>query len=251
MRRKASAGVASAAVTHTQLAVEDELGWLFRAQPTEDYGIDAHAEVVDGEDVRGRLLALQIKGGTSWFGEPGDGGWWFRPDAGHVRYWTSHSLPVVVVLYHTETGRCHWQMVSPKTLVRTPGGGWKLLVPRAHVLDGTARAELQEAAEGDLDALRIREQLIRPIRRRLPPARRTIVLGGLAAITSGAVPAALVLSRAGRSGAAPVLTPVTVNAYRVIVGHGSEVYRVAFSPHGGTLASSGADGSIRLRDTAT
>jgi hypothetical protein len=33
--------------------VEEELDRLFREQPTEDYGIDAHAEVVDGEDVRG------------------------------------------------------------------------------------------------------------------------------------------------------------------------------------------------------
>ena len=86
MRRMASAKVASAAVTHTQLAVEDELGWLFRAQPTEDYGIDPHAEVVDGEDVRGRLLALQIKGGVSWFAEPratlreaAEGGWCREP----------------------------------------------------------------------------------------------------------------------------------------------------------------------------
>ena len=39
-----------------------------RTQP-EDYGIDAHAEVVDGEDMRGRLLALQIKSGNSWFRE--------------------------------------------------------------------------------------------------------------------------------------------------------------------------------------
>lgn len=54
---------------HTQSAIQDELGWPFREQPTEDYGIDAHAEVVDGEDVRRRLLALQIKSGMSWFRE--------------------------------------------------------------------------------------------------------------------------------------------------------------------------------------
>ena len=77
MRRKPSAKVASAGVTHTKLAIEDELHWLFRDQPTEDYGIDAHVEVVDGEDVRGRLLALQIKSGESWFRELGPGGWWF------------------------------------------------------------------------------------------------------------------------------------------------------------------------------
>jgi hypothetical protein len=165
MRRKSSAKVASAAVTHTKLAVEDELRWLFREQPTEDYGIDAHAEVVDGEDVRGRLLALQIKGGKSWFDQPGPGGWWFRPDAEHLWYWTNHSLPVVVVLYHPATERCHWQLVNRKTLVETSTGGWKLLVPEANVLDETARETLREAAEGDPYVLRIRELPTSPTRR--------------------------------------------------------------------------------------
>jgi hypothetical protein len=45
--RKASAKVASIRVTRTQLYVEEELEWLFREQPTEDYGIDAHVEIVD------------------------------------------------------------------------------------------------------------------------------------------------------------------------------------------------------------
>jgi hypothetical protein len=51
MRRKPSAKVASVGVAHAKLAIEEKLGWLFREQPTEDYGIDAHAEVVDEETV--------------------------------------------------------------------------------------------------------------------------------------------------------------------------------------------------------
>jgi hypothetical protein len=98
--RKPTARTASVGVTRTQLAVEEELGWLFREQPTEDYGIDAHVEVVDGRDVRGRLLALQIKSGESWFQDLASGGWWFRPDDDHVQYWLRHSLPVVVILYY-------------------------------------------------------------------------------------------------------------------------------------------------------
>jgi hypothetical protein len=156
MRRPPSARTASIGVTQTRRAVES-LGWLFREQPTEDYGIDAHAEVVDEEMVRGRLLALQIKSGLSWFEEPGPDGWWFRPDAAHVQYWTNHSLPVVVVLYHPETERCHWQLVNRETLVATSTGGWKLLVPEGHVRDENARRPLQEAAEGDPYVLRIRE----------------------------------------------------------------------------------------------
>lgn len=91
MRRKASAASASRGVTRTRLAVEEQLGWLFREQSTEDFGIDAHMEVVDGEIVTGKLLALQIKSGESFFQERGPGGWWFRPTDNHVRHWTNHS----------------------------------------------------------------------------------------------------------------------------------------------------------------
>lgn len=95
MRRPPSAKVASLGVTQTKLAVERELDWLFREQPTEDYGIDAQVEIVDDEAVSGKLLALQIKSGASWFKELGPGGWWYRPDAKHVQYWMNHSLPVL------------------------------------------------------------------------------------------------------------------------------------------------------------
>jgi hypothetical protein len=176
MRRKPSAKVASIAVTHTKLAIEDELSWLFREQPTDDYGIDAHAEVVDGEDVRGRLLALQIKGGPSWFREAAPGGWWFRPDGEHVRYWTNHSLSVAVVLHHPETERCHWQLVNRETLVETSTGGWKLLVPEAQVLDEGAREPLQQAAEGDPYELRLRElRLAKPWMDMLAAGTRLVV----------------------------------------------------------------------------
>lgn len=122
MHRKPSAKVASIGVTRTQLAVEAGLGWLFREQPTEDYGIDAHAEVVDADLVKGRLLAMQIKSGSSWFRERGPGGWWFRPDAEHIQYWINHSLPVVVVLYHPERERCYWQLVNRETLEESRRG---------------------------------------------------------------------------------------------------------------------------------
>lgn len=144
-------------MTQAQLAFERDLGWIFRAQPTEDYGIDAHAEVVDGEDVRGRLVALQVKSGLSWFSEPGTGGWWFRPDTNHVNYWLDHSLPVAVVVYHPETKLCHWQLIRRDTLERTSKGNWKILVPESQIIDESARAPLGTAAEGDPYELRIRE----------------------------------------------------------------------------------------------
>ncbi|MDX2973373.1 DUF4365 domain-containing protein [Kribbella solani] len=174
--RKQSASIAAIGVTRTQLYVQEDLGWLFREQPTEDYGIDAQVEIVDGDKVRGRLLAFQIKSGESWFDQPTAGGWWFRPDEDHARYWINHSLPVAVVLYDPRTNLCHWQLVNDSTLEQSRAGGWRLLVPEAHVLDRDAAAVFRRAAAGDPFQLRLRElQLSRPWMDMLAEGTRLVV----------------------------------------------------------------------------
>ena len=44
-------------------------GWMFREQTTHDYGIDAHVEIVQDGPPTGKLIALQIKSGISFFSE--------------------------------------------------------------------------------------------------------------------------------------------------------------------------------------
>ena len=41
--------------------------WMFRPQPIDDIGIDAHMELTEPTGESKQLLALQIKSGTSWF----------------------------------------------------------------------------------------------------------------------------------------------------------------------------------------
>ncbi len=75
-------------------------GWAFRSQYVKDYGIDAHAEPFDGpHQPSGRLLALQIKSGDSYFREETADGWWYRGENRHLRYWLNHVLPVLIVIY--------------------------------------------------------------------------------------------------------------------------------------------------------
>ena len=90
-------------------------GWLFREQPIEDYGIDAHVEPLDGlEQPSRQLLALQIKAGASYFAEETKDGWWFRDSRRHWHYWLGHVLPVVIILYNPETGTsCSGSMRRP------------------------------------------------------------------------------------------------------------------------------------------
>ena len=112
-------------------------GWLFREQPIEDYGIDAHVEPLDGPERPARqLLALQIKTGASFFAVETQDGWWFRDTRRHWHYWLGHVLPVVIILYNPQTRQLFWQHAKAN-LVQLTGEEGKLLIPRSQVLDSS------------------------------------------------------------------------------------------------------------------
>jgi hypothetical protein len=115
-------------------AIGDKLGWIFREQTRTDLGIDAQTEVVQDGTGTGRLLALQIKCGPSWFDEEVDGGWIYRGEQKHLAYWTRHSLPVLVCLCDPETDSVYWVQITESNATRTEMG-WKAVVPRAQLLD--------------------------------------------------------------------------------------------------------------------
>ncbi len=110
-----------------------EQGWLFREQSTHDYGIDAHVEIVEEERPTGKLIALQIKSGASFFTEETDDSYVFRTNNKHVAYWVGHSMPVVLVLYNPHTKTAHWQQVT-RDNVESTGINWKIEIPKDNML---------------------------------------------------------------------------------------------------------------------
>ena len=107
----------------------EEAGYIFREQPTSDYGIDAHIELIDGEEVTGQLIALQIKSGDSWFKEVCSEGYVFRGDKKHLSYWLDHSLPVLIVLCDSKTRNCYWQTITSSNVIDTEKA-LKIIVPK-------------------------------------------------------------------------------------------------------------------------
>ncbi|MFD4403105.1 DUF4365 domain-containing protein [Nocardia sp. NPDC058499] len=150
VQRLGSATTGRAGVHQVGLTIESDLNWIFREQSIEDYGIDAHIEIVAGESPTGKLLAIQIKSGTSAFDSPTSSGWWYYLKPEHVEYWMSHSLPVAIVLVDVNNRSAYWELVDSDSLQRTSGKGWKILVPRSNVLDTDSRLRLAEAAKADV-----------------------------------------------------------------------------------------------------
>ena len=124
-----------------------KFGWIFREQLKADMGIDAQVEICEDGKPLGRLIALQIKSGKSWFEEGTTEGFVFRGSPIHLEYWLQHSLPVILVLYNPETEQAYWQVIVEKTVIRT-GKDWKTIVPIAHNLnDGLANQLKKYATE--------------------------------------------------------------------------------------------------------
>jgi len=106
----------------------NEFKWITRSQDESDMGIDLHVEVCEEGTPTGRLLALQVKSGESYWRTARKGTVAFRFDQTDYDYWTDYSLPVLVVLHHSEARKTIWQHICAKTCVST-GRGWKTSIP--------------------------------------------------------------------------------------------------------------------------
>lgn len=105
-----------------------KLGWTFREQPVSDYGIDAFVEIIEENNATGKLIALQIKSGESWFREKTEKGFTFRGDGQHLTYWKEYSIPVIIVLCNTKTHECYWESINDDSVINT-AKGWKITIP--------------------------------------------------------------------------------------------------------------------------
>jgi hypothetical protein len=110
-----------------------EVGWLFREQPTDDYGIDAQVEIADGHDPLGALIGIQIKSGSSYFREQTNDTIVFRSNDRHIEYWLNHALPVIIVLYDNVSDTLYWEFISYNTIKRTEKA-WRVDVPKGGLI---------------------------------------------------------------------------------------------------------------------
>lgn len=183
-------------------------GWAFRSQEVEDYGIDAHVEPFDSSSTpTGRLLALQIKSGESYFAEEVDDGWWYRGENRHLRYWLGHVLPVLIVLYDPSSRTLYWQHVT-EDLVEYTANAWKILIPRDHVLTAGGADQLRLLADAAPGAS---EDPVASSLRFLPPTAAAVLQSAQTSEPDGTMRLARLLAQ-GRE--QPRLTVETVLAAR-------------------------------------
>lgn len=139
---------------HAVATIFTDLGWAFREQPTSDYGIDAQAEKLqpDGK-AGGKLVALQIKSGASYFRTRGDGYVFYGEDR-HRDYWVNHSLPVFIILHDPTTKLTLWQRVERHLIEEGKDRRWAIAVPASQTLDAVNEQFILAGIASDLPSIR-------------------------------------------------------------------------------------------------
>ncbi|WP_137725914.1 DUF4365 domain-containing protein [Prescottella subtropica] len=157
---RASTRGQTGAIGETAVALKfEKLGWGVAENPTQhDLGTDLWLQARDdrGFDL-GALVGAQVKSGDSFFCKPSneaDGhqaGWWFTDsDDRHVKYWTDHRVPHLLVLHSPESEVSYWVHVTRDKIVST-GKGVKILVPESNTVDPDHFGDLVRVAVGDRD----------------------------------------------------------------------------------------------------
>ena len=134
--------------------IYEKLGWAFREQPTSDFGIDAQAEKrgPDGLGI-GKLIAMQIKTGPSWFRKRGND-YAYYGEARHLEYWTTHSLPVFIILHNPQTNLTLFQRVERHLVTMHSGGKWSITIPAGSTLDAANAPLIAAAIAPDEESVR-------------------------------------------------------------------------------------------------
>lgn len=112
----------------------EKIGFAFREQPIEDYGIDAIIERRVSGKPSGELIGVQIKSGVSFFNEVKNNKVIYRGKLSHYNYWLNYSLPVILVLYNPETELCIYELINQKKIEKTDRG-WKIEIDCSNELE--------------------------------------------------------------------------------------------------------------------
>jgi len=121
-----------------------EFNWIFREQPTIDFGIDAILETTISDRPSGKLFAAQIKGGTKKVRRTKLGFTIYMSDA-HYTYWLSlaERIPVFMFFHDQLNDQVYWQLLDIENITKT-AKHWKIYIPNQNKLNEQSRTQIED-----------------------------------------------------------------------------------------------------------
>ncbi len=110
----------------------EKCGYIFQeVELGNDFGKDAYVDLVDGREVTGACIALQIKSGDSFRRRDG----YSIPIEDHYSVWRESSIPVAGIVYDPTNDRLYWCNISAFLELPTTEAPKAIPIDKNQVLD--------------------------------------------------------------------------------------------------------------------
>ncbi|XZE56096.1 DUF4365 domain-containing protein [Planctomycetaceae bacterium SH139] len=133
-----------------------DMNAIWRPTPCHDVGVDGQIEFLEKNDrvtSTGKILAVQVKSGPSYFKHESDAHFSYYPSTKHRNYWASLNLPVILVLHNPDTD------ITLFTAIKDQLRDTAIKIPKHQQLTAGSRDQLLEIAVLMHDPLAVLQSL--------------------------------------------------------------------------------------------
>lgn len=133
-----------------------EMNAIWRPTTSNDLGIDGQIEFLEHGSVvsTGKLVAVQVKSGASYFRSEDEHYVKYYPKAQHRNYWKRLILPVILVLHNPDRDYTIYSRVKHQLLIERP-----ILINKSELFDRDCRDHLLQFYEQDMVTTDLQEVL--------------------------------------------------------------------------------------------
>jgi hypothetical protein len=121
--------------SYIQFFVESTINWVYHPiTQNNDFGIDGYVEIIDNDCATGKMLAVQVKHGESYFKDKGLNGFTYYGEDKHLNYYLNIKCPVILIILDNTFTRKYWQLFDIE-LTSPEKNGWSIEIPEVNILD--------------------------------------------------------------------------------------------------------------------
>ena len=125
----------SSGQSYIQLFIENQLGWVYHPiNQNNDFGIDGYIEVIENDCATGKLIAVQIKHGDSYFKNKNISSYTYLGEDKHLNYYLNNRCPVILIILDDSFERRYWQLFDI-SLTSPEKNGWSIEIPEKNNLN--------------------------------------------------------------------------------------------------------------------
>lgn len=132
--------------------VTNELKCIYHSISQEnDFGIDGYIELIKDEYVTGKMVAVQIKHGDSYFRSKTNNGYKYYGENKHINYYINNMTDVYLVIISDDFKSIHWVKFEISKMMKSGKCGWCMEIPQRNILNERFKQNIFEVVGPIID----------------------------------------------------------------------------------------------------